>query len=62
MTDIVERLRSRDPTLHVGAMCHQAADEIERLRKEVVWLRQLFDDSEGRIRCPQDSDSTTPSP
>lgn len=39
MTDIVERLREWDHEAR-GCECHEAADEIERLRAEVEKLKQ----------------------
>ena len=54
MTDIVERLRLIDPTLElrycedvtklheIGQWCHEAADEIERLREALSAMTELF--------------------
>jgi archaellum component FlaC len=43
MTDIVERLRSLPPNTLIRDMGDEAADEIERLRKEVRQMTQLHE-------------------
>ncbi len=44
MTDIVERLRAFPPGDGEGGLFHDAADEIERLVKEVKQLEDHWDD------------------
>lgn len=54
MNDITERLReSSDRLLSVGRLpevLHEAADEIERLRAEVAYLKTKLAWHEGMIR------------
>ena len=42
MSDLIERLRS--PTSGNALLCHNAADEIERLRAEIKGLHALCDE------------------
>lgn len=51
--DIVIRLRNRRGT--IPALCDAAADEIERLRKEVeVWRKIAHTEHSAWSQCPSD--------
>jgi hypothetical protein len=51
MTDeLVAELRAARPGYPPGDLCMRAADELERLKREIVFYREVVEEMAGRAR------------